>query len=74
MKPRRSIIAIALRQYNEDVLYKLAGVNKFNLHFANATSFFYRAWRMGGEAWIALHPIRSRKKKAHWSPDSFDRP
>jgi len=28
----------------------------------------------GGEAWIALHPIGSRKKKAHRSPDSFDRP
>jgi hypothetical protein len=68
MKPRRSIIAVALRQYDEDVPYKLAGVNKFNLHFANATSFFYRAWRMGGRGMDSAPPNWFEKEKS--APES----
>jgi hypothetical protein len=64
MKPRRTIIAVALRQYDEDV-YKLAGVNKFKDYTLLAQqASLIELGGLGGEAWIALHPNWFEEEKS----------
>jgi hypothetical protein len=56
MRPRRSIIPVALHEDDEDV-YKLAGVNKFEDYALLAQeASLIELGGSGSEAWISLHP------------------
>ncbi|KAJ8583652.1 hypothetical protein M405DRAFT_828241 [Rhizopogon salebrosus TDB-379] len=56
MRPRRSIIPVALHEDDEDI-YKLAGVNKFEDYALLAQqASLIELGGTGSEAWIAFHP------------------